>query len=734
MSISSELIRKKEEQNRLLEEEADEALLKDKQLTSLKTDLDAVQDALLYILDRFKLSSNRIFSYYSIDDLVQRTMEPNNVMYRKSEDLLKEAEEKTSYILCFDKTDKPYVLQPAFIGYAVVDPLTGKHFLCTKRFLKSLKGLCYIFTQPMPQYKSVLLTFVVAVFRNLTYHDVIALIAASAIMTALGLSFPKINQWVYNVYLKDVEGNALMFRWVLLLFLTLSTINVIISQIKSRMLANVRNRVSIRVQVAVMAKILQLPRSFFSENSTGKISKRINQCNNLTNTIVNIFLDVLLNFSFSGAYIYQMRGISKELLTPALILLSVKVTFSVVAAVMNAAIDRKNMTLGMESDGFFYSAIKGITKIKSMGAEKAIYAKWADLYQKILHNQYSRPFLLRNQGQILSALSSVTTITLLGVTVMNGLSREDYMVFTSSFAMFQGVINSLISAMNSMFRMTTMADTIRPIFEYEEKQKGQLEYVQSLRGNIRVDDVHFTYDSDHIGCLRGVSLNVKAGEKVAIVGESGCGKSTLLKIIMGMEDPDTGAVYYDNKEITKLNQQSLRQRIGSVFQFSKLFPGTIYENVTFGCYDKISEEKVWKALDMACIGDYVRELPLGLYTEISQSNSSGFSGGQRQRLLIARALIRDPRVLILDEATSALDNITQKQVLDNILKLNSTVLMVAHRLSTVMQFDRIIMLKDGVIAESGTYDELMARNGLFAELVNKQLIEEEKEKQNKKRK
>ncbi|MBQ1346575.1 MAG: ATP-binding cassette domain-containing protein, partial [Erysipelotrichaceae bacterium] len=520
----------------------------------------------------------------------------------------------------------------------------------------------------------------------------------------------------------------LMFQSILTLFLLLSMVNVIVTQIKSRMLANVRNRVSLRIQGVVMAKILQLPRSFFSNNSTGKISKRISQCNNLTNTIVNIFLDILLNFSFSGAYIAQMNGISKELLPPALILLAVRVGFSILTAVMGVVIDRQTVALSMESDSFFYSAIKGIMKIKSMGAEKSIYAKWADLYQSILHNQYSKPFLLRNSGPIQSALSLVTTITLMGATVINGLAREDYMVFTSSFAMFQGVINSLVSTMNSMFRMSTMADTIRPIFEYEPSQKGQLDYVRTLRGNIRVEDVHFTYDADHIGCLRGISLNIKAGEKVAIVGESGCGKSTLLKIIMGMEVPTTGAVYYDEKDITKLNQRSLRQRIGSVFQFSKLFPGTIYENVTFGCYDNVSEEKVWKALDMACIGEYIRSLPLGLNTEISQSNSSGFSGGQRQRLLIARALIRDPRVLVLDEATSALDNITQKQVLDNILKLNTTVLMIAHRLSTVMHFDRIIMLKDGLIVESGTYDELMEKNGLFAELVNKQLIEEEKKK------
>ena len=215
---------------------------------------------------------------------------------------------------------------------------------------------------------------------------------------------------------------------------------------------------------------------------------------------------------------------------------------------------------------------------------------------------------------------------------------------------------------------------------------------------------------------------------MAIVGESGCGKSTLLKIIMGMEFPDSGIVYYDNKNIADLNLRSLRQKIGSVFQFSKLFPGTIYENLVFGCSETISEERAWEALDRACMGEYIRTLPLGLNTEISQSNSSGFSGGQRQRILIARALIRNPRVLILDEATSALDNITQKQVLDNIMELNCTILMVAHRLSTVINFDRIIMLKNGEIAEAGTYNELMKMKGLFAQLVEKQLIKEEEEK------
>ena len=423
-----------------------------------------------------------------------------------------------------------------------------------------------------------------------------------------------------------------------------------------------------------------------------------------------------------------MHSISKELYVPALFFVIIKIVLSIITSIWDIQLSREAFNIAMESDSFFYSVIKGIMKIKSMGVEKLIYAKWADNYRAILHHSYAKPFLLRNNGLIVSALSTIMTITLMGATVMNDLTREDYMVFTSSLTMLMSVVNALTGTMSSIFRMNTMAENVAPIFAYQNPNRIRKEFVRSIKGDIRVENVHFSYDSDQIGCLRGVSLHIKPGEKVAIVGESGCGKSTLLKIIMGMEFPDSGIVYYDNKNIADLNLRSLRQKIGSVFQFSKLFPGTIYENLVFGCSETISEERAWEALDRACMGEYIRTLPLGLNTEISQSNSSGFSGGQRQRILIARALIRNPRVLILDEATSALDNITQKQVLDNIMELNCTILMVAHRLSTVINFDRIIMLKNGEIAEAGTYNELMKMKGLFAQLVEKQLIKEEEEK------
>ena len=727
MSFNSELIKRREDINKTLEKYADKALMEDKQIQSMEKGLDDVQSALLYILDRFNISSSRVYGFYQIDDLVVRIMEGAGVMYRKSDDILKETEDRTQYILCFDKNDKPYVIGPTTVGYRWMDPNGKKSGFCTRSFTRSMKPECYVFTRPLSWHSSVLQTFIASVFRYLTFNDVMLLLVSSGIMTGIGLALPKINQWIYNDFLSDPSGQLDKFRMMFAVFISLSIVNTTISALKSKLLFGIRNRISVKVQGVVMAKILELPRAFFSSNSSGKISKRLSQCNNLTSAIVNVFLDILLNFSFSGAYLIQMNSISKDLFIPAVIFSIVRVIFSIIVSVWDAAINSETVNISMESDSFFYSAIKGIMKIKSMGAEKKIYAKWADMYRRILHNNYSKPFVIRNKSLIISALSTATTITLMGTTVFAGLTREDYMVFTSSFAMVLSVINTLIGTMETVFRMKTMAENISPIFEYESTQSGSKEFVTLLRGNIRIENVHFRYDPLQPPCLDGVSLDIKAGEKVALVGESGCGKSTLLKVIMGMEMPDSGIVYYDDRDIINLNLRSLRQKIGSVFQFSKLFPGTIYDNVIFGCFETVDESRVWDALEKACIADYVRELPLGLNTEVSQSNSSGFSGGQRQQILLARALIRNPKVLVLDEATSALDNITQKKVLDSVLNLNTTVLMVAHRLSTVINFDRIVMLKKGKIAESGTYDELMSANGLFAQLVNKQLIEEKKE-------
>lgn len=721
MGIYTKVIQQKEENNIKLEKYADESLAQDKKMVRMEEEVEDAQSAVLFIFEKFGMSLNRIYGLNGVPAMLETLLDPLGMMYDYSESVEKVSLKRTEYILAFREDGKAVALYPTVIGYRYFCPHDSSSGRANPAFCKKLKKNCYIFNRPLEVKKHILTTFTYNVLKSLTFYDIVSLIIATGFVSLLGLIIPRISRWVYKEYIPS--GGAISgFQFAILTFLLVALIRTLISMVKTLLLSRVKVRVSMKMQSSIMARVLHLPQFFFTDNSSGKLSRRISNCSRLSDLILNIIMDVLLDFSFSFVYLFQMKSYAPALFMPALTFLALKIIASVLSAISYSVNETKLMEVDMDNSSFLYSAIRGIQKIKGMGAEKAIYARWADTYRKILTATYNQPLFLKYNSEIISFLSIATTIALLGVSMFQGVSAEDYMSFSASYALVVTVVSSFTDMMQNIFLMKTLSQNVAPIFANQNQQLDSQEYVRGISGNIRVEDIHFSYDKHPKGCLRGVSMNIKRGEKVAIVGESGCGKSTFLKILLGMETPDEGAVYYDNKPINSLNLKSLRRRIGSVFQFSRVFPGTISSNVTFGAGDHVEEKEIWDAVDKAAIGDYIRTLPLGLDTEISESNSSGFSGGQRQRLLIARALLGNPRVLILDEATSALDNLTQSKVLENINKLNCTVIMVAHRLSTVVGFDRIVMFEEGKIAEEGSYEELMERKGKFAELVQKQIV------------
>lgn len=726
MGIYTDIILKKEENNIKLEQYADESLKNDTTMQRIETDVEDAQTTILYLLDKFGITASRHFGCYSVSDLLESLLDSMGMMYDYSDSVVEVAAKKTEYILAFREDGKAVALFPSILGYRWFCPFDSQGGMATKKFCQSLKNHCYIFNRPLEEKRSIILTFIINVLKYLTVYDIIRLIVASMAVSGLGLIIPRINKWIYNVYLQDSDGHVSGFQMALVVYILVSLARVTITSIKSLMLSDIKIKVSMKVQSAVMAKVLHLPHSFFVDTSSGKLSKRINSCSKLSDLILNICMDVLLDFSFSGIYLVQMKHLAPELYKPAILFLAVKIILSMAGSIFYTINETRIINVDMENSSFLYSAIRGIQKIKSMGAENFVYAKWADMYRRILKYDYNQPFFLKYQGVLINAVSTAATITLMWITCRSGLTKEDYMTFSSSYVLVISVVTTLTDMMQNIFLMKTLTGNVNPIFRADNEQDKVLEYVRNISGRISIDNVYFKYRDSMRGCLDGVSLDIKSGEKIAIVGESGCGKSTLLKILLGMEMPDEGTVYYDNKSINTLNLKSLRRCIGSVFQFSKIFPGTISSNVTFTSQHEVTEEEIWDAVDKAAIGDYIRTLPLQLDTEISESNSCGFSGGQRQRILLARALLNNPSVLILDEATSALDNVTQNQVLETINNLKTTVIMVAHRLSTVVNFDRIVMLEGGKIVEDGTYSELIEKKEKFAELVKKQLLEDTK--------
>jgi ABC-type bacteriocin/lantibiotic exporter with double-glycine peptidase domain len=260
-----------------------------------------------------------------------------------------------------------------------------------------------------------------------------------------------------------------------------------------------------------------------------------------------------------------------------------------------------------------------------------------------------------------------------------------------------------------------------PILKEVPENSENRQEITNLKGNIELSNLYFRYDEGMPYVIRDLSLKISAGEYIAIVGRTGCGKSSLIRLILGFEKPDKGNVSFDGKDLNILDLVSLRRKIGTVTQDGKLFAGDIFSNIVLSA-PNLTIDDAWQAAETAGIADDIRALPMGMHTLI-QEGGGGISGGQRQRLMIARAIVFKPKILIFDEATSALDNLTQKKVADALDKLDCTRIVVAHRLSTIRNCDRILVLENGGIIEEGTYDELIEKNGFFAELVRKQRLD-----------
>lgn len=242
-----------------------------------------------------------------------------------------------------------------------------------------------------------------------------------------------------------------------------------------------------------------------------------------------------------------------------------------------------------------------------------------------------------------------------------------------------------------------------------------------MSGSVELSQVSFRYTEDSPWILDHISLKIRPGQYIAIVGKTGCGKSTLMRLLLGFEMPVSGAVYYDNRDLQMLDLRSVRRNIGAVLQNSRLFTGDIYSNIVISA-PWLTLSDAWEAAKMAGVDEDIRKMPMGMQTLITEGGG-GISGGQRQRIMIARAIAPKPRLLMFDEATSALDNITQRVVSDSLNDLNCTRIVIAHRLSTIRQCDRILVLDGGKIVEDGNFDELLAAGGFFAELVKRQTLE-----------
>ena len=454
----------------------------------------------------------------------------------------------------------------------------------------------------------------------------------------------------------------------------------------------------------------------------GTLSARAQCINSLCQMLASAVLTTGLTSVFSLVYISQIFVYAPALVIPSLFIMLATVAFTVISALVQMKVSKKKMELSSKESGMSYALISGVQKIKLSGAEMRAFARWGNLYAEEARLTYNPPMFLKINNVISSAISLAGTIMMYWIAVSSGVSVADYYAFNTAYGMVSGAFLSLAGIALTVAQIKPIMDMVEPILKAVPEISEGKQMITRLSGSIELNNVSFRYNENMPLVIDDLSLKIRPGQYVAIVGATGCGKSTLLRLMLGFESPQKGAVYVDGKDIAAVDLKSFRRNIGVVMQNGKLFTGDIFSNIIISA-PWLTMDDAWHAAELSGIAEDIRRMPMGMHTMISEG-SGGISGGQRQRLMIARAIAPKPKVLMFDEATSALDNLTQKTVSESLDSLKCTRIVIAHRLSTIKQCDRILVLDKGKIIEDGTYEKLIQRGGFFAELVDRQRVDD----------
>ena len=660
-------------------------------------------------------------SIKSTEDQLDYCLRPHGVMRRNVK--LTEGWYKDCFgpVLGFLKSNgTPVALLPGRIrGYYFKDPETGKKINLNRNTGKLIDDDAICFYRPLPQKKLSIPDLLIYMKNCISLSDLVHIIGAALSVSFVGLLMPRLTATLTGAVLKSGRTDALVGIAVCMLCVSFSS--QLLTSVSNFISSRINTKTSLGVQASMMMRLMSLPANFFRKYSAGELRSRSQSVNQLCSILMGMVMSTGLSSLASLMYISQIFSYTPMLVIPSMIIILVTVLFSTLSTIVQIRINKKIMEHQAKESGMSYSMITGIQKIKLAGAEKRIFAKWLDLYAEGAELVYNPPVFIKINGVINTAITLVSNIVLYYLAVKSGIGQSSYFAFTAAYGMLSGAFMTLSGMALSAARIRPILEMAEPFLKTEPETSDNREIVTQISGSVEMDHISFRYGEGLPLVIDDMSIKIKPGEYVAIVGKTGCGKSTLMRLLLGFEKPEKGTVRYDGKDINSLDLPSLRKKIGTVMQNAGLFQGDIYSNIVITA-PELTLDVAWEAAEKAGIADDIRTMPMGMNTIIAEGQG-GISGGQRQRLMIARAIAPKPKLLMFDEATSALDNRTQKQVSDALDSMGCTRIVIAHRLSTIKHCDRILVIDEGRIAEDGTYDELIAKNGYFAELVERQRLD-----------
>ena len=655
------------------------------------------------------------------DERIEWLCRPSGTMYRKVVLNGKWYRKSFGAMMGHLQSGDPVALLPRGIsGYSCQDPETGERLRLNGNNADRIGSEALLFYKALPA-EPVGKRQLAAFIRDiLSWRDYLPVFLSALAVTLIGL----VPAVVYNIALNMVipTGQASLLIPILLFLMGEAVASGVLSSCRSLCLSRLDQKLTVVFQSAFFARLLSLPASFFRDYAPGDLAKRVSSISTILQTALSSLLGTGLSVLLGLIYVFQIYAYAPALTVPALVIVLAEVVFFVVMLKAGTWYKEISMKASSSLSGMETSLLKGVQKLRLAGAQKRAFAKWAHNYAKYARYTYQVPVLVKGVTVAITLIGMLGNIWLYYCAASSGVSVANYMSFSVAYGCVTGAVTMLAMSFDQIIQIRPMYQLLRPVLEASPETDSAKPGVDSLSGDIEVSKVAFRYDENAPWIFEDLSFQVRSGEYVAIVGKSGCGKSTILRLLLGMEKPERGSVFYDSYDVSTVDIRSLRQQLGVVMQDGSLFAGDILNNITVAA-GEAGIDDAWKAAELAGIADDIRRLPMGINTIISEGGG-GFSGGQKQRILIARAVCGNPRILLLDEATSALDNKTQKHVVDSLAKLACTRIVIAHRLSTVKDCDRILVLDKGKISEEGTYEDLIKKGGLFCELVKRQQLEE----------
>ena len=483
-------------------------------------------------------------------------------------------------------------------------------------------------------------------------------------------------------------------------------------------LVRIEGRWSASLQAAVVDRLLCLPVPFFRRFSVGDLAQRVGAVGAARQILSGSAVSAILSGVFSILYLAQMVLYGPSLALVALGLLVVAAAVNALLGARAVKLERERQRVGGRVAGLVLQLITGVARLRVAGAEPRAFAVWCARFEEQRRLAWRTGRLqnaIRVFNEVLPVLASAALFAAAG---RGSVSPAAFLAFQAAFGAFFAAGIALSNTLVDLLNLFPALDRARPILEALPESRARRPDPGALTGAVAVDRIRFRYAADGPLALKDVSFLAEPGEFVAIVGPSGAGKSSLLRLLLGFEAPESGGVGYDGQDLSAIDVTAVRSQIGVVLQTSRLLSGDIFTNII--AESPLSLDDAWEAAEAAGLADDIRELPMGMHTVVSEGGAT-FSGGQRQRLLIARALVRRPRLVLFDEATSALDNRTQETVRASLERLNATRIVIAHRLSTIRRADRIYVLEAGQVVQTGGFEALAAEAGLFARLVARQI-------------